>query len=54
MKTRLKLFNGRKVTIEQTITAIKAKFEDEPEPRNITSSEYMRLVWQGVPIGGVL
>lgn len=54
MKTRLKLFNGRKVVIEQTLSAIKAKFEDEPEPRNITSSEYMKLVWQGVPIGNII
>lgn len=54
MKTRLKLFDGRKVVIEQTITSIRAHFEGESEPRNITSSEYMRLVWQGTPCGAII
>lgn len=54
MKTRLKLFDGREVTVEQTLTAIRAHFKGEAEPRNITSSEYMRLVCVGVQIGKVL
>ena len=49
MKTRLKMWDGRKVTIEQTITSIRAKFDDEPEARMIDSREYMGLVIGGVP-----
>lgn len=53
MKTRLKLFNGRIVVVEQTLTAITAQYEGEPV-RKITSNEYMKLVWQGVPCGNIL
>jgi len=49
MKTVLKLYDGRKVTVEQTITAITAHYEGEPEPRAITSEQYMRLVMAGTP-----
>ena len=49
MKTRLKLWDGRKVTVEQTMTSIRAKFDDEPEARTIDSREYMGLVISGVP-----
>lgn len=43
MKTRLKLFDGRKVTIEQTMTGITAQVDGE-EPKPITSEQYMQLV----------
>ena len=45
MKTRLKLFDGRKVTIEQTMTGIYASVEGgEQEPVCISSEQYMKLV----------
>ncbi len=47
----LKLLDGRRVTIEQTITAITAHYDGEPEPRAISSEQYMRLVMAGVPVG---
>lgn len=43
MKTTLKLFDGRKVTIEQTMTGITAQV-DGGEPKPITSEQYMKLV----------
>ena len=52
MKTCLKLFNGRKVAIEQTTTAILATFEGE-EPKRISSQDYMHLVCVGTPCGNI-
>lgn len=52
MKTYLKLWDGRKVTIEQTITAILATFEGE-EPKRISSQDYMHLVCAGTPCGNI-
>ena len=49
MITRLKLWDGRRVTVEQTITAIRAQFDGETEARTISSTEYMGLVLRGVP-----
>jgi hypothetical protein len=43
MKTTLKLFDGRKVTIEQTMTGIYASVEGG-ERKPITSEKYMQLV----------
>ena len=43
MKTTLKLFDGRKVTVEQTMTGIYAQV-DGGEPMPITSEKYMKLV----------
>ena len=43
MKTTLKLFDGRKVTVEQTMTGITAQVDGE-EPKPITSDQYMKLV----------
>lgn len=48
------MFDGRKVVIEQTLTAIKAQFEGEPEARRITTDDYMHLIRIGVPIGNIL
>ena len=44
MTTRFKLGDGRKVTVEQTVTGITAQTEGESEKRRITSQDYMRLV----------
>ena len=52
MKTCLKLFDGRKVTIEQTTTGIIATV-DGGEPKAITTSKYMELVMHGVPCGNI-
>ena len=49
MKTRLKLWDGRKVTVEQTMTAIRAQFDGEAEAKAISSEQYMQLVLNGVP-----
>lgn len=43
MKTTLKLFDGRRVTVEQTMTGITAQVDGE-EPKRITSEKYMKLV----------
>ena len=43
MTTTLKLFDGRKVTIEQTMTGITANVEGEA-PKRITSEDHMQLV----------
>jgi len=53
MITRLKLFNGRVVVIEQTCTAIRARYEGEDESKNITTEKYVELVSNGTPIGGI-
>lgn len=52
MKSYLKLWDGRKVTIEQTTTAILATFEGE-EPKRISSQDYMHLVCVGTPCGNI-
>lgn len=52
MTTYLKLFDGRKVAIEQTTTAIFAKFEGE-QPKPITSQQYMKYVILGTPCGSI-
>ena len=45
MKTCLKLFDGRKVAIEQTMTGIFASVEGgEQEPVRITTEKYMQLI----------
>lgn len=49
MKTRLKLFDGRKVTIEQTMTGITAQV-DGGEKKSISSTEYMGLIMAGTPM----
>lgn len=43
------MYDGRKVTVTQTMTSILAKFDDETEERAINSREYMGLVMCGVP-----
>jgi hypothetical protein len=48
MVTKYKLYDGRRVAVEQTTTAILAHFEGE-QPRHITSTDYMRIVMAGVP-----
>ena len=52
MKSYLKLWDGRKVAIEQTTTAITATFEGE-KPKAITSTDYMRYVMMGTPCGTI-
>ena len=47
MTTRFKLWDGRKVTVEQTMTGYEAQYDGECEKRRITSSDYMRLVLTG-------
>lgn len=49
MVTKYKLYDGRRVAVEQTTTAIIAHFEGERQPRHITSTDYMRIVLAGVP-----
>lgn len=44
MITKFRLWDGRKVTVEQTMTGYIAQTEGESEKRRITSSDYMRLV----------
>lgn len=43
MKTTLRIYDGRRVTIEQTMTSITAQVDGE-EPKPITSDQYMKLV----------
>jgi len=43
MKTTLRLYDGRRVTVEQTMTGITAQVDGE-EPEPITSEQYMKLV----------
>lgn len=54
MKTKFKLFDGRKVTVEQTLTAIRAQYDGEAEVRNIDTLEYVHIVRTGVPIANIL
>ena len=49
MTTTYKLYDGRRVAVEQTTTAIIAHFDGERQPRHITSTDYMRIVLAGVP-----
>ncbi len=45
MTTTLRLYDGRKVTVEQTMTGIYASVEGgEQEPVRITTEKYMQLV----------
>lgn len=44
MITRFKTWDGRKVTVEQTMTGYVAQTEGESEKKRITSQDYMRLV----------
>ena len=44
MTTRFRLMDGRKVTVEQTMTGFVALTEGECEKKRISSQEYMRLV----------
>lgn len=52
MKSYLKLWDGRKVTIEQTTTGIIACVEGG-QPKQITTGKYMELVMAGVPYGSI-
>jgi hypothetical protein len=52
MKTCLKLFDGRKVAIEQTTTGITACVEGG-QPKQITTGKYMELVMHGTPCGSI-
>lgn len=52
MVTTLKLWDGRRVAIEQTSTAIIATIEGG-EPKRITSQQYMNYVLQGTPCGNI-
>ena len=52
MTTRLKLHDGRKVTVEQSMTGITAQV-DGGEKKPITSQVYMSLVLAGTPIGDI-
>lgn len=47
MKTTLRLHDGRKVTVEQTMTGITAQVDGE-EPKPITSEDHMRLVMAAI------
>lgn len=44
MVTRFKLWDGRKVTVETTMTGYEAQYDGEIEKKRITSQDYMRLV----------
>lgn len=46
MVTRFKLWDGRKVTVEQTMTGYEAQYDGE-EKKRITSNDYMRIVITG-------
>jgi hypothetical protein len=53
MKATYKLWDGRKVSVEQQMHgAIHATFEGE-QPKAITSQDYMRIVIQGTPVGQI-
>jgi hypothetical protein len=52
MTTTLKLFDGRTVTVEQTITGITAQV-DGGEKKAISSEQYMGLIMAGTPVGSV-
>ena len=57
MVTRLKLVNGRVVVIEQTTTAIRARWEDEPEStaKPISTEKYLKYIneYNGIPVGNI-
>ena len=57
MVTRLKLVNGRIVVIEQTCTAIRARWEDAPESsaKHISTEEYLKYIneYGGIPVGNI-
>lgn len=53
MVTRLKLNSGSEVIIEQTMTAIRARYAWETESRVITTEKYMALVENSTPIGDI-
>ena len=53
MVTKLKLNSGQIVIIEQTMTAIRARYEWETESRTITTEKYMALVENSTPIGEI-
>jgi hypothetical protein len=47
MITRFKLWDGRKVTVETTMTGYEAQYDGESEKKRITSNDYMRIVITG-------
>lgn len=51
MKTTLRLYDGRKVTVEQTMTAIIAQV-DGGERKTITTEKYMQLIMASTPCEG--
>ena len=48
MTTTLRLYDGRRVTVEQTMTGIYAQVDGE-EPKPITSEKYMQLIMASTP-----
>lgn len=44
MITTFRLYDGRKVTVESTMTGYTARTDGESEKKRITSQDYMRLV----------
>ena len=53
MKTLFQLYDGRKVAVEHTATAILAQPEGADKPKAITSEDYMKIVLYGNIIGEV-
>ena len=53
MKTVFLLYDGRKVAVEHTTTAILAQPEGEAKAKPITSTDYMKLVMCGNIIGEI-
>ena len=51
MKMTLRLYDGRRVTVEQTMTGITAQVDGE-EPKPITSGKYMQLIMTSTPCEG--
>lgn len=47
MTVRFKTWDGKKVTVETTMTGYTAQVEGETEKKRITSQDYMRLVLTG-------
>jgi len=53
MKTTLRLYDGRRVTVEQTMTGIYASVEGgKQEPVCISSEKYMQLIMASTPCEG--
>lgn len=52
MTTTYKLYDGRRVTVEQTMTRIIARV-DGGEPKTITSTQLMGIVMSGTQVGPV-